>query len=70
VPRYFFHFSDGTRQFTDTRAFELDGLMAARVYAKKQARELRATLFERHIQDWSGWKIIVTDANLELKSNG
>ena len=63
MPRYFFHFSDGKRQFTDSTGIELSGLAAARAHAKGQVRQLRATFSERQIQDWSGWKLIVVNVN-------
>ncbi len=62
MPRYFFHFSDGKRQFTDNLGFELSGLAAARAHASKQVRELKAAMCEPHIQDLSGWSMSVADA--------
>jgi len=44
VPRYFFHFSDGTRQFTDGAGQELSGLAAVRAHATKQVREIKAAM--------------------------
>ena len=62
VPRYFFHFSDGTRRFTDSRGHDLSGLGAARLHALRDVRDLKAALCDRHIQDLSGWTMIVADA--------
>ena len=63
MPRYFFHFSDGKRTFTDTKGVELTGLAAARAHAAAQIRDVKATLSETGIQDWAGWKMIAVDAN-------
>ncbi len=63
MPRYFFHFSDGKRQFTDPSGQELSGMVAARAYATKHARELKAAICEPHIQDLTGWTMTVVDAN-------
>ena len=62
MPRYFFHFSDGKRTFTDTKGVELFGLAAARAHAAAQIRDMRVTLSGRSLQDWAGWKIIAVDA--------
>ena len=62
MPRYFFHFSDGTRNFTDSTGQALSGLRAARVHAIRHARELKAALCDPHIQDLSGWTMTVVDA--------
>jgi hypothetical protein len=62
VPRYFFHFSDGMRRFTDSRGHDLSGLGAARLHALKDVRDLKAALCGRHIQDLSGWTMTVADA--------
>jgi hypothetical protein len=63
VPRYFFHFSDGKRQFTDASGHELSGIAAARTHATKQVRELKAAMCEPEIQDVSGWSMTVVDAD-------
>lgn len=65
VPRFFFHFSDGKRQFTDTVGLELSGMAAARKHATQQVRELRTTMCDPHIQDLSGWSLRVADAKGE-----
>jgi hypothetical protein len=62
MPRYFFHFSDGNRTFTDSIGIELTGIAAARAQATAQIREIRGALSERNLQDWSGWKMTVVDA--------
>ena len=36
VPRYFFHFSDGKRRFSDTTGVELNGMASARAHAIRQ----------------------------------
>jgi hypothetical protein len=62
VPRFYFHFSDGKRQFTDDVGFELSGLAAARKHAAQQVRELKAAMCDPYIQDLSGWSMSVADA--------
>jgi hypothetical protein len=62
MPRFYFHFSDGKRTFTDSTGIELDGIAAARAHAADQIRDMRATLTEGSLQDWTGWKMIVADA--------
>ena len=61
MPRYFFHFSDGKRTFTDSDGIELTGIAAARSQATAQMRDMQSGLSERALQDWSGWKMIVVD---------
>jgi hypothetical protein len=56
MPRYFFHFNDGKRTFTDTIGVELDGMANARKNAIAQIREMKSA---GEIQDWSGWKMAV-----------
>jgi hypothetical protein len=62
VPRYFFHFSDGSRQFSDDTGQELSGLRAARGHATQQVRELKAAMCDQVIQDLSAWSMSVADA--------
>lgn len=62
MPRYYFHFSDGKRQFTDTSGHELSGMAAARAHAVNQVRDLKAAMCDPHIQDLSGWTMTVVDA--------
>lgn len=62
MPRYFFHFSDGERQFSDGKGHELDGLRAARAHATGQVRELKAAMCDARIQDFSAWSMSVADA--------
>ena len=62
MPRYFFHFSDGKRRFSDTTGHELRGLAAARKQAVQQVRELKVAMSEPRIQDLSGWSMTVIDA--------
>lgn len=63
MPRYFFHFSDGKRQFSDSSGAELSGLAAARRHAIDQVREIKAAMCDPFIQDLSGWTMIVSDAS-------
>jgi len=63
VPRYFFHFSDGKRQFSDDTGEELSGLAAAREHATRHVRDLKAAMCDPYIQDLSGWMMVVTDAS-------
>ena len=62
MPRFFFHFSDGKRQFTDAVGLELSGMAAARKHATQQVRELRTAMCAPHVQDLSGWSLSVADA--------
>lgn len=61
MPRFYFHFGDGKRQFTDNVGFELSGLAAARKHAAQQVRELKAAMCDPSIQDLSGWSVSVAD---------
>jgi hypothetical protein len=62
MPRYYFHFSHGKRTFTDSAGVELAGIAAARAYATAQIRDMRSMLPGGRVEDWSGWKMIVSDA--------
>jgi Domain of unknown function (DUF6894) len=62
VPRYFFHFSDGERQFTDAKGHELRGVGAARLHAVRHVRELKAAVCHAQIPDMAGWTMTVADA--------
>jgi hypothetical protein len=62
VPRYYFHFSDGQRQFTDATGHELRGIAAARSHAIAQVREIKAAMCHPQIQDLSGWTLTAVDA--------
>lgn len=62
MPRYYFHFSDGERQFSDDSGIDLAGLRAARAHATAQVRELKAAMCDRTIRDFGGWSMTVTDA--------
>jgi hypothetical protein len=61
VPRYFFHFSDGRRRFSDAIGQDLSGIAAARRHAVAQVRELKIAMCHPGIQDLSGWTLVVTD---------
>jgi hypothetical protein len=61
MPRFFFHFSDGKRRFSDAAGYELSGMAAAREQAVKQVRDLKAAMCDPGIQDLSGWTMIVFD---------
>jgi hypothetical protein len=41
MPRYYFHFSDGKRIFTDSIGVELTGIAAARSQVTAQIHEMR-----------------------------
>jgi hypothetical protein len=62
MPHFYFHFGDGKRTFTDSTGIELNGIAAARAYATNQIRDMRTSVLEGSLQDWSSWKMIVTDA--------
>jgi hypothetical protein len=51
MPRYYFHFSDGKRTFTDSIGVELTGIAAARSQVTAQIHEMRGALSERTLQD-------------------
>ncbi len=61
MPRYFFHFSDGKRTFTDSVGVDLRNADAARKVAREQIRAMRADTGE--IQNWSKWHVIAADSN-------
>jgi hypothetical protein len=61
VPRYFFHFSDGKRLFTDGIGCELRGIAAARMQAISQVRELKTVMRHTQIHDLSSWTMTVVD---------
>lgn len=63
MSRYFFHFTDGTHWFSDDTGRELSGLRAARAYAIRHTRELKAAVCDPQIQDLSGWMLTVIDAS-------
>jgi Domain of unknown function (DUF6894) len=62
MARYFFHFSDGKRTFTDTTGVDLAGIAPARQHAGEQIRDMRCATPERAL-DWSGWKMVIADAD-------
>jgi Domain of unknown function (DUF6894) len=62
VPRYFFHFSDGQRQFTDASGHEFQGLEAVRKHASGHMREIKAAMSDPEIPDFAGWTMTVADA--------
>ena len=63
MPRYFFHFNDGKRTFTDSTGSELVGIVAARNHACEQIRDMLSAKNGRSLQDWTDWKTIISDAN-------
>jgi hypothetical protein len=68
VPRYFFHFSDGKRQFTDDTGEDLSGISAAREHAVDHVREIIAATSDKEIHDFSGWSMTVVDGNGKIVS--
>ena len=66
MPRYFFHFSDGKRRFSDSTGTELSGLSAARKHATEHIRDLKAAMCDPFIQDLSAWSMTVEDAKGKL----
>jgi len=62
MPRYFFHFSDGKRTFTDAAGVELNGIAAARAHAIAQIRDMRDAQSEHALQNWAAYKMLVVDA--------
>ena len=63
MPRYYFHFTDGTHWFTDGNGLELAGLRAARTHAFSDICALKAALCERGAHDFSEWIMAVVDAS-------
>ena len=61
MPRYFFHFTDGRQQFTDSTGVELPGIAAMQQHAAEKIRELREAMPGVKLQNWSNWKIIAAD---------
>ena len=66
VPRYYFHFSDGKRQFTDATGHDLGGIAAARAYAREQVREIKTAMCHPQIQDLSAWTLTAVDSEGRL----
>ena len=62
MPRYYFHFSDGKRQFSDNAGLELRGMAEARKTAARQVRELKLAVCHPNVQDLSAWSMTVLDA--------
>ena len=62
MPHYFFHFTDGHRQFTDSVGVDLAGISAAQLYAAEKIRGLQAAMPGVKLQNWLGWKIIAVDS--------
>jgi hypothetical protein len=62
VPRYYFHLSDGKRQFTDSTGQYLPGIAQVRRHAVERAREIKAAMCHPQIQDLSGWTLAAVDA--------
>ena len=63
MPRYFYHLSDGVHIFSDNDGVELENLAAARRHLVSHVRELRGTLSDKGILDWTKWTVIVSDYN-------
>jgi hypothetical protein len=61
MPKYFFHFSDGQRQFTDDAGQDLSGIAAARDYATDHVREIKTAMSDTQIHDFSDWSMTVVD---------
>ena len=62
MPHYFFHFTDGHRQFTDSAGVDLAGIAAAQQHAADKIRGLRDAMPGVKLQNWLGWKIIAVDS--------
>jgi len=61
MPRYYFHFSDGKHTFTDRVGLELTGFADMRSRVVSHIREIKGALSEHRIQDWTNWKLVVTE---------
>jgi hypothetical protein len=63
MPRYYFHFTDGTHTFTDGVGIELIGFGDVRRRVISHIREIKGALSEHKIQDWAKWKLLVTESS-------
>jgi hypothetical protein len=61
MPRFFYHMTDGKRTYSDDIGVELEGLAAARKHLVSHIRQLRGTLSDKGIRNWSKWAVIVSD---------
>jgi hypothetical protein len=61
MPRYYFHFSDGKHTFTDKVGLELTGFADLRSRVVGHIREIKGSLSDHRIQDWTDWKLVVTE---------
>jgi hypothetical protein len=63
VPKFYFHFSDGRRTFSDTQGVDLTGLGALRREAVRQIRDMKAAQLESGVHgSWPDWTVIAVDA--------
>lgn len=62
MPRYYFHFSDGNRVFTDENGLELIDFADVKQRVIRQVRDLKSSFSRQQNQDWANWKLIVVDA--------
>lgn len=62
MPRYFFHLTDGTIEFTNSTGIELPGIASMRQHATEQIRKLSDAIPKHTIAIWSKWKIIAVDS--------
>jgi hypothetical protein len=71
MPRFFFHLTDGKRTFTDANGVELKDTAAARAHLISHIRELRGTLSDNGIHDWTEWSVMLADEkNKALQKKG
>lgn len=63
MPKFYFHFSDGQRTFSDTLGVDLTGLAALRREAVRQIRDMKATQLESGAHgSWPDWTMTAVDA--------
>ena len=64
MPKFYFHFSDGRRTFSDTQGVDLIGLGAMRREAVRQIRDMKAAQLESGIHgSWPEWTVTAVDAH-------
>lgn len=65
MPHFFFHLTDGKRVFTDANGVELRNIGTARRHLVSHIRDLRGTLSDKGIHDWSEWSVMVVNEKKE-----
>lgn len=64
MPKFYFHFSDGHRTFSDRDGVDLTGLGALRREAVRQIRDMKAAQLESGTHgSWPDWTVTAVDAS-------